>query len=179
MKTLTQQLKQALSALALADIGERAGTRAINAALYPDATQAGAPSPAAPSRKWIALGVGDSLPTPVMTYVIGACQRMQADLLLFSVDAMRVRTLLAEYLPALEGINCMTEELERGSTAAVLRAMNLHRGLLFAVSGTQDDPLRPFLRGGRAPRAPVPIVLVSEKSSETPRRLARGFACAT
>lgn len=163
MKTLTQQLKQALSALAMADSGERAGTRAINAALNPGMAQAATPPLAAPSRKWIALGVGDSLPAPVMTYVIGACQRMQAGLLLFSDDARRVRTLLADYLPALRGIECMTEELEGNTAAAVLRAMNLHRGLLFAVSGTKDDPLRPFLRGRRAARTPVPIVLVSEK----------------
>ncbi len=176
MKTLTQQLKQALSALAIADIGERAGTRAINAALNPGTAHAGTPSLATPSGKWIALGVGESLPTPVMTYVIGACQRMHAGLLLIGVDAKRVRTLLAEHLPALRGIDCMTEELESDSAAAVLRAMNLHRGLLFAVSGTKDDPLRPFLRGRRAPRTPVPIVLVSEKPPAVACQTTAAFA---
>lgn len=163
MKTLAKQFKQALDALAYADIGERVGRRERHAALYPSAA-AEAPRDAAPAQHWIALGVGDSLPAPVMAYVIGACQRMRAGLLLIGADGLRVRALLAEHLPKLQGIDCRTEEVAAGSSAAVLRAMNLYRGLLFAVSAGDGDPLRPFLRGRRGPRAPVPVVLVGEKA---------------
>ncbi|MDD5391133.1 MAG: hypothetical protein PHD37_17490 [Gallionellaceae bacterium] len=147
MNSPVDQIKRAMNALAYADSGER--TVAVSAS---------------PSRKWIALGVGDSLPAPVMSYVIGACRRMRADLLLLSVDTTRVRALLEAYLPDLEGVDCQSEELASASTASVLRALNLHRGLLFAVSGTDDDPLRPLLRNRRGSRTPVPVVLVSEKS---------------
>lgn len=175
MKTLAKQLKQALNALSYADIGERVGRREKYAALYPSEAQPVTP-PAAPSSKWIALGVGDTLPAPVMAYVIGACQRMQANLLLIGDDAMRVRALLAEHLPNLRGIDCKTEEVASASTASVLRAMNLYRGLIFAVSGSEDDPLRPFLRTRRAPRTPVPVVLVSEKTPAAPHQPAPHFA---
>ncbi|OYY95476.1 MAG: hypothetical protein B7Y41_02950 [Hydrogenophilales bacterium 28-61-23] len=177
MKTLAKQLKQALNALAYADIGERVGRREKHAALHPAVAQPATP-PDSPSSNWIALGVGDSLPAPVMAYVIGACERMQANLLLIGDDAMRVRALLAEHLPNLRGIDCKTEEVANASTASVLRAMNLYRGLLFAVSGGEDDPLRPFLRARRAPRTPVPIVLVSEKTPGSPHLPTAHFAFA-
>jgi hypothetical protein len=172
MKNLADQIKQALSALAYGDIGESVGRRARHAALFPAAgvatevaTDFAALTPAVSSHKWIALGVGNSLPTHVMSYVIAACRRMQANLLLISDDAMQVRTLLAGYLPELDGIECQTEELPSASTASVLSALNLHSGLLFAVSGTENDPLRPLLRARRGLRSPVPVVLVSPKAS--------------
>ena len=169
MKTLTEQIKQALHGLAFADIGERVGRREKYAALFPArAEPETAAAPAATSRKWIALGVGDTLSEPVMAYVIGACRRMQANLLLISVDAMQARTLLAAYLPELDGIECQTEELTSASTTAVLGALNLHSGLLFAVSGAENDPLRPLLRARRGLRSPVPVVLVSPKSTHAP-----------
>lgn len=171
MNTLAKQLKQAFNALAYADIGERVGQREKYAALNAFETPPARPAVAA-SSQWIALGVGGSLPAPVMSYVISACQRMRANLLLIGDDGARIRALLAEYLPNLRGIDCMTEEVASDSTASVLRAMNLYRGLLFAVSGTEDDPLRPFLRARRAPRTPVPIVLVSEKPSSVPEQSA-------
>jgi len=162
MKHLADQIKQALSALAYGDIGERVGRREQYAALFPEVSTP-EPMPSLP-RKWIALGVGDTLPPHVMSYVIGACRRMRADLLLLSVDAMRVRSLLADYLPDLHGIECQTEELSSTAAAAVLHALNLHRGVLFAVSRANDDPLRPLLRARRGLRSPVPMVLVSPKS---------------
>lgn len=165
MTTLVDQLKQALSALAYADIGERIGRREKHAALFPElSASAASPNPATgSSRKWIALGVGDSLPPHVMAYVIGACRRMQANLLLLSCDAMQVRALLADYLPELQGIACETEELSSASGAAVVAALNLHHGLLFAVSGAENDPLRQLLRPRRGLRSPVPVVLVTPK----------------
>lgn len=169
MKNLADQIKQALGALAYADIGERIGRREKHAALFPKtAARAPLPSPVpvpapAATQKWIALGVGDSLPPHVMAYVIGACRRMRADLLLIARDAMRARALLAEFLPDLQGIACETEELAGASSASVVDAMNRRHGLLFAVSSAENDPLRPLLRPRRGPRSPVPVVLVTPK----------------
>jgi len=166
MKILTEQIKQALNSLAYADIGERIGRREKFAALFPDdAPPERVNAPASPSHKWIALGVGDTLPPHVMAYVVGACRRMQADLLLLSADAMQVRALLADYLPELNGIVCQTEELASASSASVVQALDLHRGVLFAVSGADNDPLRPLLRARRGVRSPVPVVLVSPKAA--------------
>ena len=165
MKNLADQTKQTLSEMAAGDIGERTGSRERQAAAFPYDTPAesSVPAPPAASRKWIALGVGDSLPLHVMAYVIGACRRMEADLLLLSVDAPRVRNLLAEYLPDLSGIECRTEELESGSASAVVQTLDRHRGVLFAVSGVDNDPLHPLLRARRGPRSPVPVVMVTPK----------------
>ena len=175
MKNLADQFKQAFSALAFGNIGERVGRREQYSAMFPGhasdampvATPPNTPSAAA-SRKWIVLGVGNTLPAHVMSYVIGACRRMQADLLLLSSDAMQVRTLLADYLPELQGIECQTEELANASTTTVLNALNLHRGLLFAVSSSDGDPLRPLLRARRGLRSPVPVVLVTPKATGMP-----------
>jgi hypothetical protein len=167
MKTLTEQIKQALNGLASAELGDRIGRRE-SADAQSLATSVAGHASTALSHKWIALGIGDSLPSHVMAYVIAACRRMQADLLLISDDAVRVRTLLAGYLPELNGIECQIEELANTSTANILSALNLHSGLLFAVSGAENDPLRPLLRARRGLRAPVPVVLVSPKSSHTP-----------
>jgi hypothetical protein len=178
MTTLTEQFKQALNGLAFADIGERVGYRDKYAALYPDSTSAAPARTPAAARKWIALGVGASLPWYVMSYVIGACRRMQADLLLISDDAMRVRVLLAEYLPELEGITCQTEEVANSAAVSVVQALDLHRGVLFAVSGTDDDPLHPLLRARRGVRSPVPVVLVSPKAACPPASCrASGSTC--
>jgi hypothetical protein len=168
MKKLADQIKQALNGLAFADIGERVGRREQYAALFPDDAPPNRITAPVASRKWVALGVGDTLPPHVMAYVIGACRRMRADLLLLSVDAMQVRNLLAEYLPDLHGIECRTEELASPSAAAVLHALDLHHGVLFAVSGADNDPLRPLLRTRRSVRSPVPVVLVSAKPLDLP-----------
>ncbi|OGT90198.1 MAG: hypothetical protein A2514_10755 [Gammaproteobacteria bacterium RIFOXYD12_FULL_61_37] len=162
MKRLADQIKQALAALAYADLGERSGRGAMYEALYPD--DLSAIGPAVAPRRLIALGVGETLPGPVMNYAIGACRRMQAGLLFLTADAMRVRELLAEYLPELQGIECLTEELTGTSASAVLHALNLRGGVLFAVTGTDDDPLRVLLRAKRGQRSPVPIVLVGPKA---------------
>jgi hypothetical protein len=168
MKKLADQIKQALDGLAFADIGERIGRREKYAALFPDDVSPERITAPAASRKWIALGVGDTLPPYVMAYVIGACRRMQADLLLISLDAMQVRTLLADYLPELHGIGCQTEELASASATSVVQALDRHRGVLFAVSAADNDPVHPLLRARRGVRSPVPVVLVSPKAASAP-----------
>jgi len=164
MKRLADQIKQALEALAFADMGERSGRRAMHEALSLGDISPGGPGPAGAPRRLIALGVGETLPGPLMTYAIGACRRMQAGLLFLSTAPLRVRELLRDYLPELQGIECRTEELTGTSAGALLQALNRHGGVLFAVTGADDDPLRALLRGKGGHRSPVPIVMVGPKS---------------
>lgn len=166
MKRLADQIKQALSALAQADAGEVSGRYRMKAALNPPATPA-AP-PAASPRKLVALGVGATLPAPVVEYVVGVCRRMQADLLLLTTDPTGLRALLAEHLHALNGIACEAEELGTANRRAVLRVLQRRSSVLFAVSGTADDPVRSLVRGRRGlldNDTPVPVVVVGEQAA--------------
>ncbi len=158
MKSLADQTKQALSEMAAGDMRAVPGVEA---------------SPAAASHKWIALGVGDTLPGHVMDYVIGACRRMQADLLLLAVDPARARGLLAAYLPELSGIEWRVEQLANASAAAVMQTLERQHGVLFAVSGVENDPVHPLPRVRRGPRSPVPVVLVTPKHPEAAPHSAR------
>jgi hypothetical protein len=118
------------------------------------------------SRKLVALGVGATLPPPVVEYVIGVCRRMRADLLLLTTDPAGLRDLLAEHLPALNGIACEAEELGTANRRAVLRVLQRRSSVLFAVSGTADDPVRSLVRGRRGlfdNTTPVPVVVVGEQ----------------
>ena len=172
MKPLADQIKQALAALAYADLGERAGRGAMHEALFPD--DLSPIGPAVAPRRLIALGVGETLPGPVMNYAIGACRRMQAGLLFLTTDALRVRDQLVDYLPELRGIECLTEELTGTSASDVLHALNLRGGVLFAVTGADDDPLRVLLRAKRGQRSPVPIVMVGPKPPRQAAAVRRG-----
>jgi len=163
MKQLADQIKQALGALALADVGEVSGRRRMEEILNPNRTPTAAPL--ASRRRQIALGIGDSLPAPVMEYVIGVCRRMQADLLLLCTDATRVRALLADYLPDLKGISCEAEELNSCSRRAGRRVLQRRSDVLFAVTGTSDDPVSHLVRGRRGlldNQTPVPVVVIGE-----------------
>jgi hypothetical protein len=176
---LAEQIKQAIDALAFADAGEPLGPRAMYAALNPDyATPPPRPEPHM-GRKLVALGVGASLPAEVMTYIVGTCRRMQADLLLITEDATRVRALLAPYLSELEGIQCLAEEVPSASRRAVVRVLQQNSNILFAVTGSPDDPVHALLKAKRGllePKTPVPVVMVGKepvKAKTNPATLPR------
>ncbi len=173
--TIVEQIKQAIDALAYADAGEPLGPRAMYAALNPGhATSPLSPKPYA-GRKLVALGVGDSLPAEVMSYIIGTCRRMDADLLLITEDATRVRALLAPYLSDLEGIQCLAEEVPGASRRAVVRVLQQNSNVLFAVTGTQDDPVHALLKAKRGllePKTPVPVVMVGKEPVKTKAKAA-------
>lgn len=174
MKRLADQIKQALAALATADIGERSGRRAMHEALFPDrAVPPVAVMP--PARKCIALGVGESLSPSVMAYALGACRRMDADLLLLTRDALHTRDLLAPYLADLEGVACQAEELPAASRRDVARVLAARSQVLFAISGGANDPVALLLKGRPGlleARSPVPVVVVGPepRKSLSPRR---------
>jgi hypothetical protein len=175
MKRLAKQIKQALSALAQTEVGEVSGRYRMEAALNHSTLSTSLSPTPNPSRKLVALGVGATLPAPVMEYVIGVCRRMQADLLLLTQDPMGLRALLAEYLPALNGIACEAETLGTANRRAVLRVLQSRSSVLFAVTGTADDPVRSLVHGRRGllDRAtPVPVVVVGEIQPAATRRQA-------
>jgi hypothetical protein len=162
MKSLTDQLKQAYEALAFANLGERSGQSAMLDALNGEHAMSPPPVSMAPASRWIALGVGDHLPPPLMAYAIGACRRMGADLLLITRDANTVRFLLDPYLDELADIRCETEAV--AGRSEVLRMLARRSGVLFAVSGTADDPVASLIDGRRgllSGKSPGPVVVVS------------------
>jgi hypothetical protein len=88
---------------------------------------------------------------------------------------MGLRALLAEYLPALNGITCEAETLGTANRRAVLRVLQSRSSVLFAVTGTADDPVRSLVHGRRGlldSATPVPVVVVGETPSTTVRRQA-------
>lgn len=170
MKRLADQIKQALSALARADEGEVSGRYRMEAALNPAPAS---PRPASSPHRLVALGVGRTLPTEVMDYVIGVCRRMQANLLLLSTDPEGLRHLLAPHLPALQGISCEAEPLDGASRRTVMAVLARRSGVLFAVSGTTDDPVRCLVDGKRgllSRDTPVPVVVVGAAAARTDLR---------
>lgn len=176
MKRLADQIKQALSALAYADVGDPVGRRAKYAALN-SRREVPAPSDheATGGRKLIALGVGACLPAEVMTYIVGACRRMQADLLLIAEDAAQVRDLIAPYLDDLRGIHCLTEAVPGASRRDVVRILQQRSNILFAVTGAADDPVRALLRAKRGlldSKTPVPVVMVGKDPVKTKAKAA-------
>lgn len=182
MKRLADQIKQALSALAMADVGEVSGRYRMEAALNTSPTVR-THTPTGQPRKLVALGVGTALPAAVVDYVAGVCLRMQADLLLLSTDANRLRELLAEHLPALKGIACETMELGAANRRSVMSVLERRTGVLFAVSGGPDDPVRSLVdnrRGLLARNTPVPVVVVGARDyvNKPPVRSRRAKALA-
>jgi hypothetical protein len=169
MNRIADQIKQALSALAQADAGEISGRYRMEQALNPQPIQS--PVPDAPRHRFIALGLGDSLPPQVMEYVLGACRRMNADLLLVARDAQAAAYLIDPWLPQLGGIHCEVEELPDASRGAVIRVLARRSGVLFAVSGGPDSPVARLVNGRRgllAGKSPVPVVLVTDHPQSAP-----------
>lgn len=176
MKRLADQIKQALDALAFADVGDPVGRRAKYAALNAKREEhAPLGHETAVGRKLIALGVGASLPAEVMAYIVGACRRMQADLLLIAEDASRVRDMIAPYLDDLRGIHCLTEAVPGASRRDVVRVLQQRSNILFAVTGAPDDPVRALVRAKRGlldSKTPVPVVMVGKEPGKNRQKAA-------
>ncbi|MBS1189539.1 MAG: hypothetical protein H6R10_1331 [Rhodocyclaceae bacterium] len=180
MKRLLDHIKQSLEAMAIADLGERSGRRAMHKSLFPGgiggqetAAPPGGPQisdPAAQGSRWIALGVGAALPELVLAYAAGACRRMSANLLFIAADDGPVIDAMAKYYGHLDGLLCDREIVEGGARGSALAALAGRPGIAFAISGTADDPLRPLSRrrGMLEARVPVPIVLIG-KEARKPR----------
>lgn len=161
MASLLEQLKQAFSAMAFADIGERTGRRAQHEALY-GAAAVPTPTPQ-PSSAWVALGVANQLSAELVAHVAGLCRRRQANLLLLCRDAALARDLLQPHLPLLEGIQCMAEELPKPTPRNVVGQMAKYPGLQFALTQDAQDPVACLV--GRKPGlfelgSPVPVVVM-------------------
>ena len=175
MASLTDQIKQAFNALGRANAGEVSGRYRMEAALR-SGPAAPAPAPLlGQGRRLIALGVGSSLPTPVLNYAARACHRLQADLLFLTTDPLGLHEQLSLHRTLLEGIVRGAEGLSAVNRRAVLRALARHSRLLFAISGTPDDPVRCLVAGKRtlfAGHSPVPVVMVGKHGCPSPDPIA-------
>ena len=170
MANLTDQIKQAFNALGMANAGEVSGRYRMEAALR-SGPAAPAPAPLGQGRRLIALGVGSNLPTPVLKYAARACHRLQADLLFLTTDPLGLHEQLSLHRTLLEGIVRGAEGLSAVNRRTVLRALARHSRLLFAISGTPDDPVRCLVAGKRslfAGPSPVPVVLVGNPGCPSP-----------
>ncbi len=171
MASLTDQIKQAFQALGRANGGEVSGRYRMEAALRPGPDAPGPSHPGQQGRRLIALGVGATLPTPVLNYAARACHRLQADLLLLTTDPLGLHEQLSQHRTLLEGIVRGAEGLSAVNRRTVLRALARHSRLLFAISGTPDDPVRCLVAGKRslfAGPSPVPVVLVGNPGCPSP-----------
>lgn len=184
MKHLLHQLKHAIDALADENGGERNGRRAMAERLFhtnpgttstPVALDSASPRQKGP--RWIALGVGESLPKDVVDYAAGACQRMGASLLLVTaIGHDNLMALLQPYQETISGLNCETEHLAVDTRRQAINVLKSRFGVQFAISGTSDDPLRSLAchKGGFLdPKVPIPIVVIGDKESHQCRGMAR------
>ncbi len=164
MVSLTDQIKQAFSALGMANAGEVSGRYRMEAALHPGPASV-APTCPTPGRRLIALGVGATLPAPVLGYAASVCRRLQADLLFLTTDPLGLYELLAAHRTLLKGLVPEAEELSAVNRRAVLRVLERRSRVLFAITGTPDDPVRCLVQGKRTlfmAHSPVPVVMVSD-----------------
>jgi len=176
MASFSDQLKLAFSALGQAPTSEVSGRFRMEAALaplphQPAAAAATATAPAtltttgAPGRRLIALGIGACLPLAVLEYAANICRRLQADLLLLSTDPQALHPLILAHSQLLEGIACEAEEVPRVNRRGVARILERRSRVLFAISGTPDDPVRCLVQGKGGlfgGESPVPVVVVGD-----------------
>ena len=181
VKPLSKQIKQAIEALAFADLGERSGRVAMEEALGASPLAAAAPERSKPAQRMIALGVGQYLPPAVMSYALGACRRMNAGLLLVSADATAAGYLISPYLGELADVRCETAQLSAPTRGAVLQLLSRRSDVLFAVTGTPDDPVAALADGRRgllSGKSPVPVVIVGNEPKSTTTQPAPALAAA-
>ena len=158
MKPLSQQLKQALAALACADAGEMLSRDDMGRMLgdAPTAETAGREG-----RREVVMGLGDLLSGRVIRYALGVCQRLDADLCILAEDVDAAYRQLDPYRAQWQqaGIRCRTEVV--AGTRGVRAFFDRHPQVLFAVSGG-NDPLTAAFAGRRNTKPPVPLVLVDD-----------------
>jgi hypothetical protein len=193
MASFTDEIKQAFDALGLANSGEVSGRYRMEARLRAAASasqapatgqthqflasEAPAPATAPPRvRRQIALGVGATLPAAVLDYAINLCRRLQADLLLLTTDPLGLHRLIAPRRESLAGILCEAEELSSVSRRSLCRVLENHSRVLFAISGTPDDPVRCLVKGKGGllgGESPVPVVVVGDNDGRPHPRPAK------
>lgn len=186
MASFTDDIKQAFNALGHANAGEVSGRYRMEARLRAAAspspppasgqvrpslfTEALATTPASPrARRQIALGVGATLPAAVLDYAANLCRRLQADLLLLTTDPLGLHRLIAARRESLTGILCEAEELTSVSRRSLCRVLEGHTRVLFAISGTPDDPVRCLVKGKGGlfgGESPVPVVVVGDNDGK-------------
>ena len=180
MKSLTDELKRALAALASAEAGEMLSRRQKMSWLGDGAPRGevarrdhapGAVTRAASTRpnRQVALGIGDWISGAAVDYAIGLCRRMEAGLaLLVGETPDRARAVLAPHLRRLEasGVAWNLVSLPGEGPADLERYIHDNPQVLLMVSSSSDDMLQRLVtRGPRRRRAKglqVPLVVLAQ-----------------
>jgi hypothetical protein len=164
MKKLTEQIKQALGALASADAGEMLSRREKNQRLAGAAEHVSEPADPG-TRSMVVLALGELLPPAVMRYALSVCQRLDADLCVLTDNLDRAWRLLDPHRIDWQtaGIACTTETT--GAHRGIPAFFDAHPQTLFAIAGGYGDALSGHVGNRRKllrKRLPVPVVMVNE-----------------
>jgi hypothetical protein len=179
VKSLTQELKRALAALASAEAGEMLSRRDKmtwlgGGGLSGEARRDDAPGAvtrAASSRpnRQVALELGDRLSPAAVDYAIGLCRRMEASLALVTCAAAdQARSVVAPHISRLKGsgITWSVVSLTGDGPADLERYIHDNPQVLLMVSSSSDDMLQrlvaPAQRRRRANGLQVPLVVLAQ-----------------
>jgi hypothetical protein len=174
VKSLTNELKRALAALAGAEAGEMLSRR--HKMEWLEDPGPGDKPPSAVTRaaairpnRQVALGLGERLSATAVDYAIGLCRRMEAGLALISGDAPdRARSMLGPHVHRLEGSGIAWNVVSLASDAPADLERYIHDNpqVLLMVSSSSDDMLQRLVeRGQRRHRAKglqVPLVVLAQ-----------------
>lgn len=173
MKRLTQELKNALSAMAVADAGEMLSRRQMRRHL--SGTPARPTSepvksvPSISSRPQVGLYLGAGLPEAVLRYALQTCKRLDAGLTVLSlVSREEARSLMEPFRAELEAekVECQIDTLQGDTRRGLVRYLRANPKLMFLVCNEAGHLARGFLLNPQGwSDLPVPVVVVTKEDA--------------
>lgn len=177
MKSLIEDLKKALDALAYADLGELKPQDDKEQLLHtlPPATalqQSAASRQSQRNTRRVVLALGESLRPGAMKYAVNTCQRMKASLDVLCVSSQHAaEQALKPHLAMLRDAQVACRiVVERGPlAAAVARHTQSQAGTLLVVAGAEDEKQLKSPRSDRSPfsswKLEFPLVVVMDNAA--------------
>ena len=180
MKSLTQELKRALAALASAEAGEMLSRRdkmswlessgpRSDAARSDDAPGAVTRAASIRPNRQVALELGERLSAAAVDYALGLCRRMEAGLALLTGDTNdRARSVVAPHVRRLEGSGVAWSVVSLAGTGRGDLESYIHDNpqVLLMVSSSTDDMLQRLVGPGQRRRRTrglqVPLVVLAQ-----------------
>lgn len=168
---LSEQIKQALSALAHAEAGEMLSRREKLRTLSPDSpaqlASEGLRNTSNP-RKLVALSLGSNTSSTAVQYAISVCQRMGADLSLLCSSARVAETIMPLHQDAISAasIACRRVVISGNPARAIKQYLQTHPQVMFIISSSSDDPVQTLISDGNWDKAvnaaSVPVVVAHD-----------------
>lgn len=168
---LTEQIKQALSALAHAEAGEMLSRREKLQTLIPDSSaqaQSEDIYKTSGTRKMVALSLGSDPANAAVRYAVSVCHRMGADLSVLCDSTRAAASVLARYQDAFAAANitCRTVGISGNRERAIKQYLQAHSELIFVVSSGSDDPVQALISSGSWAKvvnaASIPVVMAHD-----------------